>query len=98
MGYLPIYYKMKIKYFATFGGGQLEGFKVNSMKVMVYIPDVSEYVLRAAMQEEPINNKYCTTYPIDRAAEMERLYSMYLITYDDLMKLNTLKESIPRSK
>ena len=61
-----------MKYFATFGSNQLEEFDVNPMKPMVYIPGASENELRQRLREEPFNNHYCTSYPINEYKNMKK--------------------------
>ena len=76
----------KINYFATFGNNHLLDFSINPMKVTVYIPYATETQLREQLSKSPIENHYCTTYPIDQAAGMEKTYGRKLISYDELMK------------
>ena len=78
-------------YFATFGSGQLEGFSVNPMKVAVHMGCCSEGVLRGRLNKPPFNNRYCTTYPIERFAEMEDLWEMKMYSMEDLLKLKDIK-------
>ena len=81
----------KINYFATFGSDHLSDFNINSMKIMLYIPYATETQLRRQLSRPPINSYYCTTYPIDQAASMEKSYNMKLISYDELMKKRFIK-------
>ena len=74
-----------IKYFATFGSDHLSTFNINPLKVMVYVPYASETELCKQLQESPINNHYCTIYPIDRGPAREKQFGTYLISYDDLL-------------
>lgn len=75
-----------MKYFATFGSSQLDDFDINPMSVMVGIPKAKEMELRTRLQQEPFNNRYCTTYPILRAKRMEQEFNMKLYTLDELLE------------
>ena len=75
---------MKENYFATFGSGNLENFDANPMKVMLV--HESESRLRDILQSKPFNNKYCTTYDIKYAKDMEEKYGMQKFTLDELFE------------
>ena len=75
-------------YFATFGSGQLQNFNIDPMSIMVFIPGATEAELRERLQQEPFDNKYCTTYPAEPYyIQMTEQYNMSSITVDDLLKL-----------
>ena len=78
-----------MKYFATFGSDHLEKFDVNPMKVMVGIKGATEDMLRATLREKPFNNKYCTTYRIEKAEEFSKSYGTKLYELEELMSKYT---------
>jgi len=76
---------MKETHFATFGGGQLETFDIDPMNVILITEN--EEALREQLRQPPFDNKYCTTYPISYADEMEKKYGMKRITIEELLLL-----------
>jgi len=74
------------KFFATFGGGQLKDFDVKPMDVMLLSGEDNEGMFRMKLRQEPFNNEYCTTYPIDRAAGMMDDYGMTTYTMNELLE------------
>ena len=76
-------------HFATFGGGQLQGFNVaNPMKIAVAKEGLTEDELRAELRKEPFNNEYCTTYPMNKFQDMADKYDMVLVDLDELISYN----------
>lgn len=76
---------MKNNHFATFGGSQLEGFKVgNPMKVAVMKEGLTDDELRAELRKPPFNNEYCTTYPLERFEAMSKNYGVAMYDLDEL--------------
>jgi len=73
-------------YFATFGSGQLEGFKtINPMKTAVTKEGYTEEQLREELRKPPFNNKYCTTYPlIEEFEKMNRKWGVLMYDLDEL--------------
>jgi len=78
-----------MKVFATFGSEQLDGFDVNPMKTMVGVKGATENMLRAILRQKPFDNKYCTTYKIERAEEFEKDYGCKLYELSELMEKYT---------
>ena len=74
-------------HFATFGSCQLLNFRIRPMNVILLSGEMTEEEFRERLRQEPFNNAYCTTYPIDKAAEMEDLFGMVKISLEDLLKL-----------
>jgi len=74
----------EVKYFATFGSGQLEFTDLYPLAVMAVLPGGTEEELRQALREPPFNNEYCMTYPIDRAERMRTKFGMSTLTIDEI--------------
>ena len=74
----------EIKYFATFGSGHLKFTKLNPMSICAVLPGGTEGELRAALREEPFNNRYFTTYTISEFERMKADYGMYMLTLDEI--------------
>jgi len=71
-----------VEYFATFGSSQLEFSNLNPMKTAVTIEGATEEELRQKLREHPFNNKYCTTYPMEKFEAMNKewgveMYNLY---------------------
>ncbi len=77
---------MKIRFFATFGSGQLEKFDVEPTRTAVYLENATEGELRNRLQKKPFNNKYCTTYAIEKYAPMLLLWGVELYSIDELLE------------
>jgi len=77
----------KLTHFATFGSEQLVGFDINPTTVGVYLDYATENELRARLNQEPFNNKYCTIYPISRFGEMSSKYGVCMYELEELLKL-----------
>ena len=76
-----------IKYFATFGSGQLEGLELGGLSPLdigVYLKGATEEELRERLRQEPFNNRYCTSYPIERWDKMSKQFNMVLVDIEEL--------------
>jgi len=71
--------------FASFGSGQLIGFNVIPMKVILVAED--EGKLRERLREAPFDNEYCTTYPIGKASTFINEWDCEAYTLDELLSL-----------
>lgn len=81
-----------VNYFATFGSNQLEFFElggVSPLHIGVYLKDGSEDELRERLQEPPFNNRYCTSYPVEKWDKMSRQFNMILVDIDEVAKRYT---------
>jgi len=76
---------MPKQWFATFGSTHLQNYKVDPMVTMVVSNiDEDHNEFRQRLMREIESDKFCTTYPISEAEEMERNWGMVRISLEDL--------------
>jgi len=79
---------MPKQWFATFGSAHLGNYRVDPMKIMV-VSKVGEAhnAFRQRLMKEIGSDKFCTTYPISEAKQMEQEWGLSLMTLEELRGL-----------
>jgi len=80
---------MQGRFFATFGSSQLEEFEIPGGPLAVMLVSEigqTESEFRATLGPGTIfDNKYCTTYPLERAHDMRTQFNMREYTMEELL-------------
>jgi len=84
-GILPEGYK----FFATFGGNNLKGFRVKPLQTALLAKDLQG--LKELLAKKPFSNKYCAIYGIDELKEMIIDWKIAPFILDELLSLRSEK-------
>ena len=77
------------KFFVTFCGNNLKGFRVKPLQTALLAKDLQE--LKELLAKEPFNNGYCAIYAIDELKEMIIDWKIAPFILDELLSLRSEK-------
>jgi len=77
------------KFFATFGGNNLKGFRVKPLQTALLGKDLQK--LKELLSKEPFNNKYCAIYSIDELKKMIIDWKIAPFMLEELLSLRSEK-------
>jgi len=77
------------KYFASFGGNNLEGFRVHPLKVVLLATDLQK--IKNILLREPFNGRYCAIYDIKDLKEDIKRWRVTPFVLDELLPLRERK-------